>query len=102
MSVRFYKITWLVFLGIATLTYFAGSLSAIAGVVFGFVVFGLVFMGMMSVLPASITHPAPVISGPRFFGRLNTRYKRYRNRIHESRNAWMSSNSIEVRRPKFH
>jgi len=59
MSVRFYKILWLIFLGTVGVFFVSGNLTPMAWVVFGFVSFGLVFMGMMSVLPGTIMHPAP-------------------------------------------
>ena len=102
MSVRFYKITWMVFLVIVAFTYLTGNLTPVAGVVFGFAIFGLIFMGMMSVLPAGITHPAPGPTGPGFFKRAGVLFNRLRGRVRESSHSWMSSNSVEVRHPKYH
>jgi hypothetical protein len=36
-----------------------GNFPAITAVVFGFIAFGLIFMGMMFVLPYTITHATP-------------------------------------------
>jgi hypothetical protein len=102
MSVRFYTITWLVFLGIVGLFYVTGNLTPMAGVAFGFFVFGWIFMGMMSVIPAGITHPTPAHQGPGSIDKSKLMLKRLAGRFSHKRDAWISSNSIEVRRPKFH
>ena len=101
MSVRFYKMTWLVLLAIVALTYLTGNLTPFEGVVFGFIVFGMIFMGMMVVLPTSISHPAMASSGPGFFKRAGALFGRLSGRVHESSKSWMSSNSVEVRHPKY-
>lgn len=59
MLVKIYGMLWLATAILALLLYLAGSLTTTAVVVFGFVAFGLVFMGMMGVLPATVVHPAP-------------------------------------------
>ena len=100
MSVRFYQMTWLVFIFIATVFFLTGSLTPLVGVVFGFIIFGLIFMGMMSVLPTSIVHPAP--DNNRLGMAITSKFHLGINRFHEWRNSWMSSSSIEVRKPKFH
>jgi hypothetical protein len=102
MSVKFYTITWLIFLGIVGLFFVTGNLTPIAGVVFGFFVFGWIFMGMMSVIPGGITHPTPVSKGPGSLEKAKLVFRRSVGRFRHARDSWMSSNSIEVRRPKFH
>jgi hypothetical protein len=102
MSVRLYKLIWLIFLGIAALTFISGNLTAIVGVVFGHIVFGLIFMGMMVVLPTSITHPSPAVSGPGSFARARTAFRRLSGRVNESGSTWIPSNNVEVRHPKYH
>lgn len=59
MIVRIYGILWLAIALAAALLFVAGQLTLTVGLVFGFVAFGMVFMGMMGVLPAAISHPAP-------------------------------------------
>ena len=57
MLVKGYWMTWGV-VGLAALLLFAaGSFTMLAGVVFGFIAFGLTFMGMMGVLPVVVSHP---------------------------------------------
>ena len=104
MSVRFYQTIWLLFIGTAATFLITGNLTPIVGVVFGFIVFGLIFMGMMSVLPTSITHPVPSNErlGSGLWTRIRTAFESGQKHLTEWRSTWMSSGSIEVGRPKFH
>lgn len=69
MLVRIYEITWIVIALAALLVLVSGMMTAAAIIGFGFVVFGMVFMGMMGVLPsiyAQANHPdepAPLKTG---------------------------------------
>ena len=61
MLVKAYWMTWGV-VAVAALVFFAaGSFTTLTGVVFGFIAFGLTFMGMMGVLPVMVGHPTPVV-----------------------------------------
>ena len=104
MSVRFYQVTWFLFILVAAGFFFTGNLTPVVGVVFGFIIFGQIFMGMMSVLPTSIVHPASESDrlGASMRTHLRVKYEDGLMRFHDWRNRWMSSDSIEVRRPKFH
>ena len=44
----------------AAVLFVTGNFSAMTAIVFGFAAFGLIFMGMMFVLPYTISHPAPI------------------------------------------
>lgn len=56
MLTKIYFSTWLV-IAIAFLAMFiAGGMTMAAMVVFGFIAFGMVFMGIMGVLPAEVSH----------------------------------------------
>ena len=57
MSVRSYWSLWIIFAVVAMLMFITDTLTMSAGVVFGFVAFGLTFMGMMNVLPLVVSHP---------------------------------------------
>lgn len=56
MITRIYWAIWAVFFLAAFVLFLTGKLTMTAIVVCGFISFGLVFMGMMSVLPATIAH----------------------------------------------
>ena len=59
MLVKVYWMTWGV-IGLAALLLFAaGSFTMLTSVVFGFIAFGMIFMGMIAVLPVMASHPAP-------------------------------------------
>lgn len=62
--VKIYGMLWLAFFLFAAVLYAGGLLTLSAGVIFGFVAFGMVFMGMIGVLPALVSHPSPVRSTP--------------------------------------
>lgn len=54
MVIRLYETLWgLVALAVAV-TYMTGGLDAKTAVVFGFICIGLIFMGMMGVLPVTV------------------------------------------------
>ena len=56
MSPRFYAILWVVFFLAALTCWVAGIMSLLTLVVFGFIAFGMVFAGMMCVLPTQVAH----------------------------------------------
>lgn len=59
MLAKIYWYTWLVIAAAAGLFFLTGNMTLSAVVVFGFIAFGMVFMGMMGVLPATVAQPAP-------------------------------------------
>lgn len=59
MVSKIYGIICGLFAATAAVLVVTGNFPAITAVVFGFIAFGLIFMGMMFVLPYTITHAAP-------------------------------------------
>lgn len=57
MLERLYFALWAVFLLTLGLFYMTGNLTPYVEVVYGFIFFGLTFMGMIGVLPFHVTHP---------------------------------------------
>ena len=56
------KIYWVLWAAIATLAlilYVTGNFTQLTLIAFGFVSFGMIFMGMIAVLPSTVTHHAP-------------------------------------------
>jgi len=97
MITKIYFAIWL-FVGIlAALLYITGNFGPITAVTFGFVVFGMVFMGMMSVLPATLAHPEAV-TGEVARVPLGKRIRQYAHAVREN---WVTPD-IEMRNPKFH
>lgn len=59
MLVKIYWAICAAFLLAALVFFLTGNMTTMALVVFGFTSFGIIFMGMISVLPATMSHPAP-------------------------------------------
>ncbi|MFM9904324.1 MAG: hypothetical protein ACKVQJ_07115 [Pyrinomonadaceae bacterium] len=59
MSPKFYSFLWILYFVAAGVMWLGGALTMLAFVVFGFIAFGLTFMGMMCVLPSAVSHPTP-------------------------------------------
>ena len=59
MSPKTYWFLWILVVVGAGILWLAGMMTMLAVVVFGFIAFGMTFMGMMCVLPAVVSHPTP-------------------------------------------
>ncbi len=59
MIVKVYGMIWAFIATVAALFVLTGNFTELTGVVFGFISFGMIFMGMMGVLPSTIGHNAP-------------------------------------------
>lgn len=55
MMVKLYALVWLVGAAAVAATYLTGNMTPEAAVFFGFLSFGAVFMGMMGVLPSTVS-----------------------------------------------
>jgi len=55
MMVKLYALMWLVGIVAVAAIYLTGNMTPEAAVFFGFLSFGAVFMGMMGVLPSTVT-----------------------------------------------
>lgn len=53
---KIYALIWVVGVLAVAAFYFAGYFTPLVAIVFGFLSFGAVFMGMMSVLPSIVGH----------------------------------------------
>lgn len=102
MLVKIYWTLWAMVLFVAALLYLTGFLTMTAIVAFGFVIFGLIFMGMMSVLPVSVAHPGPkrVANSPAM--PVVKGQSRVLDGIYAFKNELMSSNGVEISKPRFH
>ncbi len=58
MLVKIYWLLWSLVALVALAFFVTGSFSVFSAVVFGFIAFGLTFMGMMGVLPVIVAHPS--------------------------------------------
>ena len=64
MSPKFYSFLWLLYFVSAGVVWLGNVFTMLAVVIFGSIAFGMVFMGMMCVLPGAISHPAPEKAKP--------------------------------------
>lgn len=96
--VTIYKMSWVVTALAAVLLFVTGNLGPIAVVSLGFLLFTLVFMGMISVLPSLTTHakpqPAPMLKPARTSLAANTKA-----RVQAVRKSL--SSEVEIREPHF-
>jgi hypothetical protein len=60
MLTKVYSLLWLAVAVLMGVTYATGNMTSKVLVVFGFIIFGLIFMGMISVLPFWATHHTSV------------------------------------------
>lgn len=65
MLTKIYAALWLIVALAAGTLFLTGNFTMLTAVALGFISFGLVFMGMMSVLPTSVAHPAPTLIRPK-------------------------------------
>lgn len=101
MLTKIYTGLWIVVALTAGVTYLSGNLNMLVAVVFGFICFGMVFMGMMSVLPSTVTHSRPVPhSGT--VPKIASPQSNLPERVRDFSKAWLSTNGVEVRKPKYH
>ena len=57
--VKLYWTLWAIIGSIALILFATGNFTMLTLVAFGFVSFGMIFMGMISVLPSTVVHHAP-------------------------------------------
>ena len=60
MITKIYALIWVLGLLAAGVFYLTGNLGPTATIVFGFLTFGMIFMGMISVLPSTVGHDEAV------------------------------------------
>lgn len=55
MLVKLYFLVWVIGITAVAITYFTGNMTSEAIVLYGFLSFGAIFMGIMGVLPSMVT-----------------------------------------------
>lgn len=55
MMVKLYALVWLVGIVAVAATYLTGNMTPTVSVFFGFLSFGVIFMGIMGVLPSTVS-----------------------------------------------
>ena len=59
MLLKIYGLIWVLGLLAVGVFYLSGNLNPLIQIVFGFLTFGAIFMGMIAVLPFAVTHRSP-------------------------------------------
>jgi hypothetical protein len=59
MIVKIYGLVWLLGVLAVGVLYLTGNFTPSVSVLFGFLSFGAIFLGMIGVLPLTVAHPAP-------------------------------------------
>jgi hypothetical protein len=96
MLTRAYAYTWTAYLLVTLLISLTIGLTPLALTILGFISFGLVFAGMMCVLPGTVGHNAEETAGPRF--------ETARNMLRQMRSSLtqiFEPRGVEVRRHRF-
>ncbi|MFZ1702245.1 MAG: hypothetical protein WBO10_02135 [Pyrinomonadaceae bacterium] len=57
MTPRFYGMLWIGLAILAGVMFVSGAFNLLTLAIFGFILFGLVFVGMICVLPGTVSHP---------------------------------------------
>ena len=96
---RLYVFLWFAVILTAGIFYLAGDFTLLIGVVFGFICFGLTFMGMIAVLP-SIVHDE-LTSGPDTAATpVVVKRKSAAAMLRTFADAW-NENGVEIRKPHY-
>ena len=92
---KFYTGLWLIFALSTAVLFVSGNMTMMALSVLGFASFGLIFMGMMCVLPTMVTHPGVSSNEPGVANRAKSTARRFVN-------AWSHPVGVELDRPRLH
>ena len=84
MSPKFYGFLWVLFAVSAGILWLAGVFTMLTAVVFGFIAFGLVFVGMMCVLPGHVSHP---VAQRKKIPTVNKKPRAAKEKVRESANS---------------
>jgi hypothetical protein len=103
MYVKVYWMIWAVALAAAGLFFVTGNLTTMVGIWFGFLAFGLVFMGMISVLP-SMVHDQVAAARPAREPRvkLDSVVAGTSEAIRKIGADIAASSTVEMHKPRFH
>ena len=103
MLTKIYAAVWIIVAITAAILVLTGNFSALAVVAFGFITFGLIFMGMMAVLPYEVSHPksgkSKVVSEAAIRRRPSSGIIEH---AREFAGELLSSEGVEVRKPRYH
>lgn len=102
MLTKIYFTIWAALAAIVGVMFISGNLTALAIVAIGFFIFGMIFMGMMVVLPLSITHPGGDEAETEQRTSQPGRARGSTARIGAAVTGLFDTKGVEVRNPRFH
>jgi len=100
MVVKIYTALWaMIFLAAAAL-FAVGSFTMVTAVVFGFIMFGMTFMGIMVVLPITISHPTVKLAhvDPKMRSSFPIRRQGFLSQV---KTAW-NNDDAAIKKPETH
>lgn len=103
MVTKIYKTVWSIVAIVALILFLSGNFTSLAAVAFGFVIFGLVFAGMMIVLPHEVSHPKPKkikVAPEASIERKPATVIAHAREL--AVNLFSSDEGVEFRKPKYH
>jgi hypothetical protein len=102
MYAKLYAAVWVMLFVVAGALALTGNFTTTTAITFGFISFGMIFMGMMSVLPSIVSTPegrSSLCESPRRPAETNTAvHGGIRNSVYN----WLFPRRVETGRPHFH
>jgi len=92
---------WAAFLITALALFLTGNLTMPVVVALGFISFGMIFMGMMAVLPATISHPVPPSERINLSAWAHGRLTRANAAARSVKLGSFHTNDMAVRKPRY-
>ncbi|MEQ1763516.1 MAG: hypothetical protein ABL984_10270 [Pyrinomonadaceae bacterium] len=102
MLAKIYVALWFAVAFAAGLIFLTGTFTMLTVVVFGFLTFGLVFTGMMCVLPYEVSHPQPAQIPASSEKQVARRPVSALVHLRAYGAELMTPNGVEIRKPKLH
>lgn len=102
MLTKIYAGLWFIVAFAAGLLFLIGNFTMFTAVVFGFIVFGLVFAGMMCVLPYEVSHPKSKPSEVLSEGVIRRKSGGFIEHARAFATELTSPEGVEMRKPKYH
>lgn len=102
MLTKIYAAVWAIVAITAGGLFVSGFFTMLVGVVFGFIVFGLTFAGMMCVLPYEVSHPKQKTPKAQPAIAFRVQPDRFIDHAREFAAELLSPDGVEIRKPKYH
>jgi hypothetical protein len=98
---KLYAAVWGLLLFVAAALALTGNFSSTAAIVYGFISFGMIFMGMMSVLPSIVSTPEGRAALCEF-GQSRVKREKLSRQAASALHEWLFPAGVEMSQPKHH